>query len=112
MWIGYEHALKLYFNAFLYVAKEKHHINTKYVPYVVENSMSLGMSTEQMEKAGPQGEPIMPWWMGNEDFHRAMRARLIEKKKEFYLPLFPDDEGFNEGKYFWPVNETQTFRII
>ena len=41
-----------------------------------------------------------------------MRARLIDKNREFYLPLFPNDEGFNDGKYFWPVNESKTYRII
>lgn len=58
------------------------------------------------------GQIENPWWLGNEDFHRAMRARLIFKKEEFYLPLFPDDKDFNNSKYFWPVNETKTFRII
>ena len=48
----------------------------------------------------------------NENFHRAMRARLIEKDRNFYLPLFPEDDGFNNSKYFWPVMETKTFRII
>ena len=95
MWVGYGEMFKLYFNVFLFVAKDQHKINTKY-EYLPENT----------EKA------IYPWWHGNENFHRAMRARLIEKDKAFYLPLFPEDEGFNEGKYFWPVNETQTFRII
>jgi hypothetical protein len=55
---------------------------------------------------------VYPWWMGNENFHRAMRSRLIEKFPEFYEPKFPEDKGFNDGKYLWPVNETRTFRHI
>jgi len=94
MWDGYTNELKYYFDTFLRVSKVKHEINTKYEYFKVKWT-------------GKQ-----PWWLGNEDFHRAMRSRLIEKDEVFYLPLFPDDKGFNDSKYFWPVNETQTFRII
>jgi hypothetical protein len=95
MWVGYADLLKHYFNAFLKASKEIHKINTKYLYF--ENL--------------PENPP-RPWWLGNENFHRAMRARLIEKDENFYLPLFPEDKGFNEGKYFWPVMESKTFRII
>lgn len=94
MWVGYESALQLYFNSFWLVATQKHGIKTKYLPLFVP-------------------EPhIMPWWLGDEDFHRAMRARLIEKDENFYGTLFPNDKGFNDGKYFWPDMETKTFKII
>jgi len=96
MWQGYNIALQVYFNDFLEVARFKHDINTKYEPFYHPSVMIYAT----------------PWWLGNEDFHRAMRARLIEKDKDFYLPLFPHDEGFNGGKYFWPVMESKTFRII
>lgn len=95
MWVGSEYWLKDYFNAFLQVCIEEHNINTKYDYYYD--------IVETQEK---------PWWLGNENFHRAMRARLIEKDENFYLPLFPKDKGFNSGKYFWPEMETKTFRII
>jgi len=55
---------------------------------------------------------VWPWWLGMEEFHRAMRARLIEKDRDFYLPKFPNDEGYNDGKYWWPMMETKTFRTI
>lgn len=55
---------------------------------------------------------VYPWWLGNENFHKAMRARLIEKKRDFYLPQFPDDEGFNDSKYLWPNNKDRSFIII
>ena len=98
MWVGYTDALKEYFNAFLQVCLEDHEINTKYDFFDFPSSSRFKIK--------------YPWWLGNEDFHKAMRARLIEKDKDFYLSKFPNDEGFNNGKYFWPVIETKTFRII
>jgi hypothetical protein len=94
MWVGYEAALKSYFDEFLWECTNIHGIHTKYKPYIF------------------YGRYQSPWWLGNEEFHRAMRARLIEKDRDFYLPLFPEDEGYNDGKYWWPVMETKTFRII
>jgi hypothetical protein len=79
MWKGYEVALKYYFNIYLNVSIDKHRIKTMYRAY---NYL-------------PYSE--IPWWLGNEDFHRAMRSRLIEKDREFYLPLFPNDKGYIGG---------------
>ena len=94
MWQGYEEMLKLYFNTII-----KEWINRGYV-----NNLTLYEINES--------KLIRPWWLGNENFHRAMRSRLIEKKPDFYEPKFPDDKGFNDGKYLWPVNANKTFRII
>lgn len=96
MWIGHTFWLRDYFNAFLQVSIEKHKINTKYDYF-----------HQDLEQQDP-----LPWWLGNGDFHRAMRARLIEKNEAFYLPLFPKDKGFNDGKYLWPDMKTKTFIII
>ena len=98
MWSGYTDLLKMYFNIFLQVSKQKHGINTKYEPYPIESPMVV--------LSNP------PWWLGKKKFHRGMRSRLIEKKPEFYAPLFPNDEGYNEGKYWWPVMSSRTFRKI
>lgn len=100
MWVGHTDLLKHYFNQFLYIAKTKHSINTKMEPY--------GASYQAFHRWRLKD----PWWMGNEDFHRAMRARLIEKDLEFYGPIFPKDRGFNNGLYLWPDMETKTFKII
>ena len=97
MWEGNLIALKWYFNCFLWECKVKRGINTKYEEYPV--------SIWDVQK-----ESV--WWFGKEEFHRAMRARLIEKDEAFYLPLFPNDKGFNDGKYLWPDMKTKTFRII
>lgn len=97
MWEGHIDALKAYFNAFLMVSEENHNINTKYTYFLVPSLNTIEM----------------PWWLGNKDFHRAMRARLIEKDRTFYLQWFSKyDEGFNKGKYLWPVMEYETFRMI
>lgn len=93
MWIGYEDALKLYQDTAIRVWVERGFRNTM---HFLSNNDS----------------PKMPWWMGKEDFHKSMRSRLIVKDREFYIQKFPNDEGFNGGKYMWPVNETQTFKII
>lgn len=106
MWVGYENALKLYFNDFLYVTQYKHNINTKY------KTFDLEIVQDEKHPWMFSPKPEMPWWIGDVNFHRGMRARLIEKDRNFYLPLFPEDEGFNDGKYFWPVMEDKTFRII
>jgi len=94
MWEGYLGALQNYTNIMI----------TEWIIRGYNNSMSTYVLTE---------EPVKPWWLGNEDFHRAMRSRLIEKLPGFYLEQFGEvDKGFNDSKYFWPVNESKTFRII
>lgn len=111
MWVGYEDVLNHYYNVFLNHAKEVLKINTK-MEYM-NCSMSWVVDGAFVDRElDVRDFHNFPWWFGNEAFHRAMRARLIEKDEVFYLPKFPDDRGFNEGKYFWPVNETKTFRII
>lgn len=93
MWVGYTNSLKYYANCCIDEWVKRGYKNT-------------------MPKYDVTHDNIDPWFIGNEDFHRAMRARLIEKDEEYYLPKFPNDKKFNDGKYFWPVNETKTFRII
>ncbi len=106
MWEGHIPELKLYFNVFLRHCKNTHGINTKYEPY--DETHFQSRSTGQ----GIGNLMVWPWWLGMEEFHRAMRARLIEKDRDFYLPKFPNDEGYNDGKYWWPMMETKTFRTI
>jgi len=95
MWIGYEEALKQYYNVFLEHCLRVHKIDTKmpFIPIDYDNYK-------------------LPWWIGVEKFHRAMRSRLIEKDKNFYKLHFPKDQGYNEGKYFWPKNKNKSFKVI
>ena len=106
MWEDHIPELMVYFNVFLNVSKEKHKVNTTY-PFFTLND--FGGKRELLDDGFYHKHP---WWFGNENFHRAMRARLIEKKPEFYEPLWPNDKGFNDSKYFWPDNESKTFRVI
>lgn len=94
MWEGYSESLKLYTNIIIQEWIDRGYVNN--------------MSFYQIDN----DKIVMPWWLGNEDFHRAMRSRLIEKNREFYLPLFPKDDGYNDYKYLWPVNENKSFRMI
>ena len=95
MWVGYRDALCYYHDCCIIEWVSRGFKNTMLLREVTQPSVDM-----------------LPWWVGNEEFHRAMRARLIEKDEEFYLPKFPLDKGFNGGKYFWPVMETKSFRII
>jgi len=92
MWEGHIEALKYYHNCCI----------NEWIKRGFNNTMQLYNVTKY----------DYPWWVGDEDFHRAMRARLIEKDEQYYLPKFPGDKGFNGGKYLWPVMENKTFRII
>ena len=92
MWVGYENALKEYTNAMI----------REWIDRGYNNSMVL-YSADRIE---------YPWWFGDEKFHRSHRSRLIQKNKEFYSPLFPGDDGFNDYKYFWPDNDSRKFRVI
>lgn len=49
----------------------------------------------------PDVETAAPKFLGSEDFHKSHRSKLIQKKPEFYLPLFPDTPDNLE--YIWPV---------
>jgi len=92
MWAGYGEALKAYTNTMI----------SEWIERGYKNSM-LSYAVETIE---------YPWWFGDENFHRSHRSRLIEKNREYYLPLFPGDVGFNDSKYFWPDNNSRTFRVI
>jgi hypothetical protein len=95
MWKGYEEDIKVYYNVFLKICCNKFRINTELEELTIFYILQK-----------------MPWWLNNEDFHRSHRARLIEKDRSFYHHQFPEDEGFNNGKYLWPHNNTQTFKTI
>lgn len=97
MWIGSLNTLREYFNVFLKVAKEKHKVKTDYEP-------------KEFDKFDAKHHH--PWWFGNKRFHKAMRARLIEKDPKFYTKKFPKAKGFNKGRYLWPDMQIKTFKTI
>jgi hypothetical protein len=116
MWVGHTNELKHYYNIFLNHCLEVHKINTQM--WYKDCHYSYGIKSEILgNKFVDNGIPFYgmnkPFWLGQEPFHRAMRSRLIEKDPEFYGPKFFDkDKGYNDSKYWWPVMEDQTFRII
>ena len=129
MWVGNKALLQHYYNIFLNHCLEVHKIKTTKMWYE-DCYYSYGIKTEKIrvnenrdvvhepynyfvDNQIPSWERNKPFWLGQEPFHRAMRARLIEKNPEFYGPKFLDrDHGYNNGKYWWPVMEDNTFRII
>lgn len=116
MWVGHTDLLKHYYNIFLHHCVEVHKINTKLWYY--ECKYSEGTYDEKngsrlfLNVVDILDVNELPWWFGQEQFHRSHRARLIEKNKEFYIPKFPEDSGYNDGKYWWPNMEDKTFKII
>ena len=100
MWEGYENALELYHDYSILEWKKRGYKNT--MEYKVFKS-----DTPEYEHI-----PEMPWWFGLKKIHRSHRSRLIAKDPQFYLPIFPDDEGYNDGKYWWPDNKTKTLKLI
>jgi hypothetical protein len=115
MWVGYVDLLKHYYNLFLLHCKETHKINTK-LPYLVCTFSTPApydyTHLEVNNYVYAANIYPFPFWLNNQNFHRSHRSRLIEKDKEFYLPKFPTDEGFNDSKYLWPVMQNKTFKII
>ena len=95
-WKGYEEILKSYYNAML----------KEWISRGFENTM-------EFLKIAPTTDVYpLPWWLGNENFHRSHRARLIFKNPAHYLRHWPEDEGYNDSRYWWPNTETHTFKII
>lgn len=85
MWKGYVPALKLYCNIMI----------EEWVELGYNNTMKLyDLDDERI---------AMPWWLGNEQFHKSHQASLVRKNKEFYGDMFPDltEEDKTKG-YVWP----------
>jgi hypothetical protein len=47
-----------------------------------------------------QGDVAMPWWVGDERFHRSHRSALLRKDPEWYGLRFTDVP--DDLPYFWP----------
>jgi hypothetical protein len=42
-----------------------------------------------------------PYWLDDDDFHRAHQSNLLKKDQEFYGPMFDQDLP-NDLEYLWP----------
>lgn len=59
---------------------------------------------------GVERSPSLPWWFGDSNFHTSHKANLIRKKPEHYRSMWANvDDAL---PYLWPVNDTQTYKII
>jgi len=47
-----------------------------------------------------------PWWLGNENFHVAMRSNLLRKSPGHYRKFWPDE--LDSLPYFWPTKNIPT----
>jgi hypothetical protein len=47
----------------------------------------------------------LPWWIGDEAFHRAHRSNLVRKDPEHYGPQFPDVP--DDLEYIWPAPDPE-----
>jgi len=92
MWVGYDEALKVYYNEFWYTCVDIHHYNiVKIKPIEVDHS-----------------KVVLPPWIGYEPLHSSHRSRLLQKNYEYYKQFNwkEDNEHLNEVNYLWPVDKS------
>lgn len=87
MWIGYGDLLAEYFNEAL-----KEWFRRGYS----SNYLYLHHEGKMIKRSS------VPWWLGNEAFHKAMKARLYDKKPDHYKE-FIDCKGFSSNQYLYPI---------
>jgi len=80
MWVGYENALKLYFNICV----------DEWIKRGYNNNMLLEEIT---------GDVVYPHWLGNDLIHSSHRANLLRKDKEFYSQYMWIEDSSNP--YCW-----------
>ena len=80
MWVGYENALKLYFNIC--------------VDEWIKRGYNKHMLLEEIT-----GDVVYPHWLGNDLIHSSHRANLLRKDKEFYSQYMWIEDSSNP--YCW-----------
>lgn len=85
MWRGYEIALMKYFNV----------ISCEWISRGYKHTMGIYDIHNVTDK-------FMPYWFGNEQFHRAHQSNLIRKFPEHYRPIFGHDVPDNLP-YVWSI---------
>lgn len=82
MWRGYTMGLEHYMNVCIREWIHRGYVNN--IPF-----------------AEVPDNPQLPFWLGDEDFHRSHQSNLIRKDPAFYGPQFP---GVPDNlPYVWPV---------
>jgi len=80
MWVGYENALKLYFNICV----------DEWIKRGYNNNMLLEEIT---------GDVVYPHWLGNDLIHSSHRANLLRKDYEYYSKYMWTEDSSNP--YYW-----------
>lgn len=100
MWEGYDYALMAYFNSILSECKRRG----------IKSELNYIQLKDHLiiQELIPGSD--IPWWLGNKEFHRSHRSRLISKNPEFYASKFPkEDKGYNGSQYWYPDNKYYNF---
>lgn len=101
MWRRYEWALKLYHEAII-------------SEWVDERGYS-DTTAEKLDDVYYHNlrwteERVMPYWLGDERFHRSHQSNLVRKDPWYYLRYFPKVSTSLE--YVWPVPEDMHNRLL
>jgi hypothetical protein len=99
MWRGCEEALGRYTLTVCEVWTEQGRLDTV-AATVTRELAELGYREARDQAALAEAEAL-PWWVGDEPFHRAHRSALLRKDKEHYGSLFGDVP--DDLPYVWPV---------
>ncbi|MFW9899766.1 MAG: MSMEG_6728 family protein [Candidatus Thorarchaeota archaeon] len=91
MWVGYEEALKLYYDWCI-----AEWINRGY---------KNNMPTEKVNRK----HLVYPWWFGNYKFHKAHKSNLLRKNFEYYKQF--GWELIINLPYIWPKGKDQVYKI-
>lgn len=90
MWRGYEQALVRYG-----VAICTEWIGRGYVDQTLEKILEFENKNIEID---------LPWWFGNEDFHRSHRSKLLQKDPEWYGKYFDEPMDL---EYIWPTKHLE-----
>jgi len=82
MWLGYPDALAAYYNAIRGEWIRRGYVNT-------------------MPELPADASPLLPPWMGLQEFHLSHQSNLIRKNEGYYRPQFGADVP-SDLPYFWP----------
>lgn len=88
MWRGYEKALALYWLEMCREWKSRGYND------------NLGVEAEAMLMELNDQPLVLPWWLGNDNFHSSHRSNLIRKDAVFYGAHGWTENG--EQEYRWP----------
>jgi hypothetical protein len=102
MWKGHEEALGRYAFTCCEVWSERGFADTCAATIgadLAEAGVTAVRTQEELAVAG-----LLPFWLGDEEFHRSHRSSLLRKDPGHYGPLFPGVP--DDLEYVWPVRRT------